>query len=249
MEVKDIEVKDRIIVGVGEYNLRESELLIKELRPYVGGFRIGAEFFASMLVEMVNPEFEEAICNLKRIRELFGLMKGKFIICDTRINGTPETVSNIIPSLSNLSAVKAITINPAAGKDAIAMAATIRQHLSMSVLGAISLPDDEPECVSIYGGPSNEKIIQFARILNKAGIDGIICSASHLGAVNYAESSAKFIKIVEGFGPNTISPVEAVKNGASWVVLDGPIICTPKNISDLITAVKAVGEEIAINMR
>ncbi len=78
MQVKEnMEVKDRIIVGVGEYNLRENELLIEELRPYVGGFRIGAEFFASMLVEMVNPEFEEAIGNIRRIRNLFGRMKGK----------------------------------------------------------------------------------------------------------------------------------------------------------------------------
>ncbi len=176
-------------------------------------------------------------------------MKGKFIICDIRINGTPGTVINVISSLFNLSVVKAITINSLAGKDAIAMAAAIRRHFSIPILGAISLPDDESECVSIYGETENKKISQFARMLNKAGIDGIICSARQLGAVNYAVRDVKFLRIVEGFGPNTISPAEAVKNGASRVILDGPIICTPKNISELITTIKDIREEIESNMR
>ena len=249
-----MEPKDRIIVALDVRFPEEAISLARKLFSYVGCFKIGLQFSHAMLSSLINPGTESlALNNLRTIRELFKLLKGN-ILWDGKFNDIPNTVAGASQEVAKLG-VKMFTVHASAGKEAVVRA--VENKGNSLVLGVTVLTSiDEEECCSIFGKGPKEKVLEFARLLEQAGADGIICSPQELKVL--VNSGSRLLRIIPGVRPEwaskadqkrVMTPSEAIKEGANYLVIGRPIRNPPKEIGGPVEAVKRIEEEIASAFR
>ena len=121
--------------------------------------------------------------------------------------------------------------------------------LAVTVLTSLG----EYDTYLIFGAPSKAKVLQFARDAKIAGCDGIICSPQELEFLgNYPELRG-LLKVVPGIRPKwsvtgdqkrIMTPSDAIKAGADYLVIGRPITNPPKEVGSSVEAVKRIIEEI-----
>lgn len=235
--VKTMEVKDRIIVALDVPSLEQAGQLIAELAPYVGCFKVGLELLTA----------EGGPSAVRFVHEHGGQVfyDGKF--CDI-----PNTVGNAAKAAARLG-VKMFNVHASAGQKAIEAAVANKGGslvLGVTVLTSIGkMEDGTDECLSIFGGEVSAKVKQFAQMLADAGADGIICSPKELGVLN----DFTLLKITPGVRPEwaaagdqkrIMTPAEAIKAGATALVIGRPITKPPEGIGTPADAAKKIAEEI-----
>lgn len=114
---------------------------------------------------------------------------------------------------------------------------------------------DEKDVEHIYGQTSSVfKVMQFARDAAQAGMDGIVCSPKELMALRHAQLPKGFLKVTPGVRPDwafqddqkrVMTPAEAIRAGADYLVIGGPIRKPPAEIGTPVDAAKRIAEEIA----
>jgi len=205
-----------------------------------------------MLRQVIIPESHEAEANLRKIRILFGELDGN-ILWDGKFDDIPNTVGDASEEVVKMG-VKMFNLHASAGNEAIAKAVANRR--SSLVLGVTVLTSiDEGECLSIFGDKPGNKVVQFAEMLVKCGADGIICSAQELRLLG---KYRQFLKVTPGIRPEwaqkgdqkrVMTPGEAVKAGADYLVIGRPIRKPPEEIGTPVDAAKEIAEEIAEAMQ
>lgn len=231
-----MKAKDRIIVALDVDDLSKALDLVEKLRIYTGLFKIGLELLTN----------EGAPSVVKEIRHLGGevFYDGKF--CDI-----PNTIAGASRAVAKLG-VKMFNVHASAGSEAISKAVENRGEalvLGVSVLTSI----DEFECESIFGAKPEKKVVQFAEMLNQKGADGIICSAKELEPISKALIAGNFLRVTPGIRPKwaqtgdqkrVMTPGEAIKAGADYLVIGRPITQPPEKIGSPVTAAKKIAQEI-----
>jgi len=97
-----MEAKDKIQVALDVDSVQKAIALVKQLAPHVGAFKIGLELINSMLVSLIIPKNEEeAVTNLRLIRELFDLLAGK-IFWDGKFKDIPDKVAEAARAVTRL---------------------------------------------------------------------------------------------------------------------------------------------------
>ncbi len=244
--------EDRIIVALDVDTPTKAISLVRDLAPYVGCFKIGLGFINAMLASVIIPQVESiAVISLRRIRELFGLLKGN-ILWDGKFDDIPNTVGGASVPINNIG-VKMFNVHASAGKEAIARAVAEKGRslvLGVTVLTSI----DRDMCNSIFGKDPGEKVLQFADWLVEAGADGIICSPQELKVLADAGISRKLMRVTPGIRPKwaqkgdqkrVMTPAQAVKAGADYLVIGRPIRQPPEEIGSPVDAAKRIAKEIA----
>ncbi len=248
-----MEAKDRIIVALDVSTPDEAIKLVEELLPHVGCFKIGLQFITAMLGSIIVPSLEGAsgsIYNLRRIRYLFECLKGN-ILWDGKFDDIPNTVGGASGEVNKIG-VKMFNVHASAGAEAIAKA--VENKGDALVLGVTVLTSiDENECVSIFGGKPEDRVVYFAETSNRMGADGVICSAKELKPISKALIAGNFLKVTPGIRPKwaqtgdqkrVMTPYEAIKAGADYLVIGRPIRKPPKEIGTPVDAAKKIAEEI-----
>ncbi len=248
-----MEAKDRIIVALDVSTPDEAIRLVEDLQPHVGCFKIGLQFITAMLGSIIVPSFEGgqgAIYNLRRIRYLFECLKSD-ILWDGKFDDIPNTIGGASGEVSKIG-VKMFNLHASAGAEAIAKA--VENKGDALVLGVTVLTSiDEDECASIFGGKPADKVVYFAEMLNRLGADGVICSAKELEPISNALIAENFLKVTPGIRPKwaqagdqkrVMTPCEAIKAGADFLVIGRPIRKPPKEIGTPVDAAKKIAEEI-----
>lgn len=247
-----MEPKDRIIVALDVDDPIRAMSLVEDLASRVGCFKIGLEFINSMLASLIAPKAQElAVGNLQTIRELFKLLKGN-ILWDGKFDDIPNTVGGASKGVVRIG-VKMFNVHASAGKEAVAQAVANKGNslvLGVTVLTSIA----EDECVSIFGDKPDNKVLHFARMLNEAGADGIICSPKELATLSGASAFDGLLKVTPGVRPawaakgdqkRVMTPADAIKAGADYLVIGRPIRQPPEEIGSPVEAAKKIAEEIA----
>ncbi len=231
-----IEPKDRIIAALDVKTLNEAEALVTSLTPYVGCFKVGLE----LLTFVGAPKVVEFIHSL-----------GGKVFFDGKFNDIPNTIaeaSNVVAGMN----VKIFNVHASIGIEAMMKAVANKgQSLILAVTVLTSL--DENNTNLIFGGPSKAKVLQFARDAKLAGCDGIICSPQELEFLGKQKELNGLMKITPGVRPEWASandqkrimtPAEAIKAGATALVIGRPITKPPKEIGGPVEAAKKIAEEI-----
>lgn len=222
--------KDRIIVALDVDSVDKAIKLVEELGPYVGYFKIGLELIYIMLASIVDTKDEfEAIENLKKIRQLFALVRGRLFL-DTKLNDIPNTIDGATKALARLG-LKMFNIHATSGKAAIMKAvANKAQALAIEVTVLTSIDDEESKL--LFGTEAKEKVIQFARLIIAAGGDGIVCSPQELKLLRSMLEFKDLTTVVPGVRPKgaavrdqkrVMTPFEAILAGATFLVIGRPI--------------------------
>ncbi len=246
-----MKAKDRIIVALDVNTPKKALELVKELKDYVGCFKIGLQFINAMLSSIITPETETwAIQNLESIRKLFAALSGN-ILWDGKFDDIPNTVGGASQEVVKIG-VKMFNVHASAGKEAIVQAVANKGNslvLGVTVLTTI----DEDECLSIFGGRPDRKVADFALTLSHSKADGVICSAQELKILARHPGTSKLLKVTPGIRPKwaqtgdqkrVMTPGEAIKAGADYLVIGRPITQPPEEIGNWEDAAKKIAREI-----
>ena len=244
--------KDRIIVALDVDSLGKATALAEELASQVGEFKFGLEFIHSVLNSLIVPQSaREASANLRTIRALFQLLDGK-IFWDGKFDDIPNTVGGATKALGRMN-VKMFNVHASAGRKSVE--AAVAQKGNSLVLGVTVLTSlDVAECLSVFGDLPGPKVMQFAHMLAEVGANGIICSPQELELLGKHRSLDGLLRIIPGVRPawatvgdqkRVMTPGEAIKAGATALVIGRPITTPPPEMGTPADAAKKIAEEIA----
>lgn len=230
------EAKDRVIVALDVSSLEEAELLVLELAPYVGYFKIGLRLIT-------------AVGTPNAVRFLHGLhckvfLDGKF--CDI-----PHTVGEAAAAAAEL---RVAMFNVHASASVEAMKAAVKNKKSSLVLAVTVLTSlSNDDALYIFGASVKTQVFQFALDAKEAGVDGLICSPQELELLSQEKELDGLLKITPGVRPRwaaandqkrMMTPGEAILAGADMVVMGRPITNPPKEIGTPAQAAQLIYEEI-----
>ncbi|PIR92162.1 orotidine-5'-phosphate decarboxylase [Candidatus Falkowbacteria bacterium CG10_big_fil_rev_8_21_14_0_10_44_15] len=230
-------VKGRIIVALDVPSLEQAEPLVTSLAPYVWCFKIG--------LELITAEGGPQAVRFVQERGGQVFYDGKF--CDI-----PNTVGNAAKAAAGLG-VKMFNVHASAGVEAM-MAAVANRGKALVLAVTVLTSLEENNAHLIFGGSSKAKVLQLARDAKIAGCDGIICSPQELELLGKQKELVGLLKVTPGVRPEwaaagdqkrIMTPAEAIKAGATALVIGRPITKPPAAIGTPVDAAKKIAEEIA----
>lgn len=229
--------KERIILPLDFHSIDEAKAAVQKLKNEVGLFKVGLTLY------------------IKEGRAVIDYLSGEVgpekIFLDLKFHDIPETVANVSSVVGSIAPVKFITVHASEG-GRILKAAVDALPKESRVLGVTLLTSSsEAELKELgFSGTPRERVLSLARIAKNAGCGGVVCSGLEARAVKEA-CGKNFVIVTPGIRPKwamiagddqrrVMTPGEAVKNGADYVVVGRPIYTAP----DMADAAKRVAAEI-----
>ena len=223
----------RIFCALDTADLARALDVALTLRNAVGGFKLGKEFFTAN-----GPDGVKAIENI-----------GLPIFLDLKFHDIPNTVAGAVRSAA-LTHCLMTTIHASGGSEMIA--AAIKGTLGgtpkiLAVTVLTSLNANNLTEIGVFN-PVDEQVLKLAKLALKNGADGVVASPNEIRILR-KELGTDFIIMVPGIRPNwtekndqkrTMSPADAIKYGADYLVIGRPITNAP----DPSRAAERIAQEI-----
>lgn len=235
-------LSDRIIVPLDVPTEAAAIALIDQL-PEVTFWKVGLELFVSTGASL-----------LKTLKE-----RDKRIFLDLKFHDIPNTVAGACRSAARYG-VDLLTVHAAAGETAL------KAGQAAAIEGAAEAGCEPPKIIAITVLTSisprtlafelkiplelNDYALQMALLAKESGLAGAVCSPQE--AAQLREVSGKdFLLVCPGVRPvwaeagdqrRSLTPVEALKAGASYLVIGRPITAAP----DPKAAFAKICEELAL---
>ena len=225
-----------IILAVDTSSIEEAEKLVLNLRDYIGGIKIGMEFFNSY-----GPAGVRSI-------EKFGVP----IFLDLKLHDIPATVYKTVSTLLKLNPA-IINVHASGGKEMMLEASRALKDSNnndtklIAVTILTSLDNDDLKDIG-FSDTSDALVLQLAQLAKDSGLDGIVCSAKEISLIR-EKIGNNFLLVVPGIRPEEnnhndqkriMTPKEALLEGADLLVIGRPItqsedqIASAKKILDQI---------------
>ena len=229
--------RKRIIVALDVDSLEKAKVLVESLAPYVGCFKVGLE----LLTAVGAPKVVEFVHSL-----------GGQVFYDGKFDDIPNAVGGAAKAVAGLN-VKIFNVHASAGVEAM-MAAVANRGRSFVLAVTVLTSLEENNAHLIFGGPSKDKVLQFARDAKLACCDGVICSPQELELLGKQRELDGFLKVTPGVRPEwaavgdqkrIMTPAQAIKAGATALVIGRPITKPPAEIGTPVDAAKKIADEIA----
>lgn len=231
-----------IFVAIDQADLSAAKALVGAVAPYVGGVKVGLEFFNANGAAGVD-----AISAL-----------GAPVFLDLKLHDIPNTVAKAIEALSALAQPPAfLTLHAQGGSAMIAAAAKARDAtlpgtslLAVTVL--TSLDGDDLRAMGVNASPL-EQVQRLGSLAMIAGADGCVCSPLEVAALRGSLGPDAALMVpgirpagsAKGDQKRVMTPVEAVAAGASHLVIGRPIT----GADDPASAAKAIAQELGHDPR
>jgi orotidine-5'-phosphate decarboxylase len=216
-----------IIVALDLPTMESALRLAEQVAPAVGAFKIGKELFTAAGPEVV-----------RRVRAT-----GASVFLDLKFHDIPNTVAKAVESAVALD-VQMLTIHTCGGsammraaEEAAQTAAARAGRPAPLVLGVTVLTSmDATDLVEI--GISDAPAAQVERLAvlaAKSGLRGLVCSPLEIGSLRRVLPAALQL-VTPGIRPagadkgdqkRTLTPAEALRAGANWLVIGRPITAAP----------------------
>jgi len=224
-----------VFVALDTPDVEKALAIARSVRPYVGGLKIGLEFFTA-----AGPQ------GVRRIVET-----GLPVFADVKFHDIPNTVAAASRELARLGA-KIFNIHASGGermmRDAAAAARAVDPQVKIiGVTALTSLDDAVLESVG-QRGPAEEQVLRLARLARQSTLDGVVCSAHEIVPLRKA-LGPDFLLVTPGIRPagsdladqkRVMTPSEAHRAGADILVIGRPIT----GASDPAAAAKAIADEL-----
>ncbi|MGA2570427.1 MAG: orotidine-5'-phosphate decarboxylase [Terracidiphilus sp.] len=230
------EARDRLIVALDVPSAKAAAELVKRLEGTCRWFKVGLELFAA-----AGPSVVESI-----------VKRGHSVFLDLKFHDIPNTVAGAVRSAAALD-VRMMTVHAAGGPAMLAAAraaldgvANPPELLAVTVL--TSMDAAQLRAIGTRRSPSAQ-VELLARTALGAGIRGFVCSPQEAAALRVL-AGPEGILVVPGIRPaggeagdqkRIATPAEALRAGASYLVLGRPITQAP----DPAEAADAILKEMA----
>lgn len=236
-----MQAKYRLIVALDVDTEEQVRKLVFDLNKWVGFFKIGVRLFfhyGPSVVELVNK---------------FG---GR-VFLDAKLHDIPSVVEAAAGIIGKMG-VSMLTVHTLGGIEMMkrSVQAAKRENSKIKVLGVTLLTSlDEKILKEELGieGKMKEKVLFLAQKAKEAGLDGVVCSGKEVGVLRKSLGQ-DFLLVVPGIRmgrmgrikgdeqKRVLTPQEAVRRGADYLVIGRPILQSP----DPVKTAKKMGSGLAI---
>ena len=209
-------MKNRIIVALDTDSPEAALAAVSVLWGEVGLFKVGMELFprgGPGLIDRIHA-------------------KGAEVFLDLKFHDIPNTVAGAVKSAVALG-VKFATVHASGGRAMLAAAAEAAAGSGTTILAVTVLTSlDDADLASVgFALPAAEAVDRLAGLAVTAGIGGIVCSAREAAAVRnrvgkgvvLVTPGVRFPGDSEGDQKRVVTPFEAVRAGADYIVVGRPI--------------------------
>ncbi len=225
----------KVIVALDYASAAEASALVARLDPGLCRLKVGKELFTA-----AGPAFVEQLVSA-----------GYGVFLDLKFHDIPHTVAAACRVAANLG-VWMVNVHAlggramlAAAREAVVTSAHQPKLIAVTVLTSMGAQDLVE--VGVAGSPE-EAVTRLARLTRECGLDGVVCSARETAALR-ATCGKDFLLVTPGIRPASAAvgdqvriatPGDAVRNGASYLVVGRPITQAP----DPLRALEAINTEI-----
>ena len=174
------------------------------------------------------------------------LKKTGKVFVDLKLYDIPSTVEKAVDWLASLN-VDLTTVHLSMGRSTLEKIA----DRGVGILGVSLLTSAIPdECKRIYGGSPTETLLKLFRESTNTGITGVVCSPQDLHLLDLIDPNKNLLRVCPGIREikedredqkRTMTPAEAVSEGANFLVVGRPIV--EKN--DYVRAAHIILNEIS----
>ncbi len=218
-QAAEITARERIIVALDFPTSEEALALVRHFSPHAGLFKIGLQLYIA-----AGPEIVRAVHDL-----------GGRVFLDLKLHDIPNTVARAVESAGSLG-VEMLTLHLGGGR-AMIEAAVRAARPDLLLLGVSVLTSVDEATLREVGvnASMEDQVLRLVQLGVDCGVGGIVASPHELAALRVAHGSK--IKIVTpGIRPagaaagdqkRAMTPAEALKAGADFLVIGRPITATP----------------------
>ena len=217
-------------------DLSKAMALAAAIKPWVGGIKLGLEFF--------NANGPQGVA------QLAGL--GLPVFADLKMHDIPNTVAGGIRAVLPLG-VAIVNVHAAGGRAMMKAAAEAASAagpgrpkvIAVTVLTSMDAADLNE--TGVQGTPADQ-VIRLATLARDAGLDGVVCSAHEIAPLRRALGPS-FTLVVPGIRPSgadtgdqkrVMTPAQAIREGADVLVIGRPITAA----DDPVSAARAIRDEV-----
>lgn len=213
-------------------------VLSEKLKGHVGGFKVGSQLFTlggPDVVRAIGPTF-----------------------LDLKFHDIPNTVAGAAKAAAQLG-VRMFNVHCLGGSKMMKAARTAMDEVFNStgtrplILGVTILTSHDQASLAEVGIDPNlpipQRVAKLAALAHKSGLDGVVCSPQEIEIVRSTVCDSGFLIVTPGIRREsdpaddqnrTMTVGEAVRRGASYLVVGRPIIAQ----LDPVAAADAIAEEI-----
>ncbi len=176
--------------------------------------------------------------------------KGAIVFLDLKLEDIPNTIKRTIKVLNNFN-IDYLTLHISGGRDMLISARESTDKiklLGVTVLTSLSNENLHDIGISL---PLSALVMKRAFLAKECGIDGVVVSGNFVKKIKET-IGRQFLAVVPGIRPEfykekndqkqVITPKEAIKNGADFLVIGRAITCS----DDPISAIMKIKYEIGI---
>jgi len=233
--------KDKIIFALDVEHFSEAQRWVNILKDRVGMFKVGKQLFTHTgpkVVDMIRKKNQKVFLDLK------------FHDIPNTVAKAGEEATKLEVAMFNLHALggsEMMKKTVEASREA-AKSLGIPKPLILAVTILTSMDESLMKEVGIQG-PILEEVGRLAFLSMKAGVDGVVASPQEIGIIR-ERCGGKFLIVTPGIRlpsekkddqKRTLSPKEAISNGADYLVIGRPI----KEAKDPLEAVQKIIEDIS----
>lgn len=231
--------RKRLIVALDVPDARSAMRLVEELEGTCNWFKVGLELFVAAGPAVLEP--------------LVG--RGHNVFLDLKLHDIPNTVAGAVKSAAGLG-VKMLTVHAGGGpamlsaaKSALAGVHNPPELLAVTVL--TSMDSAQLHSVGVDRAPAAQ-VELLARMGKEAGIRGFVCSPQEVAAVR-ALIGPEGVLVIPGIRPTGVvigdqkriaGPAEALRLGASYLVVGRPITQASNPAEAAVAILKEMAEAV-----
>lgn len=210
------ESHSRVLVALDVPTREKALQLAHDLEDHVGGFKVGLELFCSC-----GPQIVEEIGPSRTFLDL------KFHDIPNTVASVSRVAARMGTLLFNVHCLGGFEMMSAAAQAAKA------ENPLCQIIGVTILTSHDSESLRKIGLSESPRdaVPRLARMAREAGLDGVVCSAREILRVR-EECGDDFLLVTPGIRPasaeigdqkRVLTPTEALKAGASYLVVGRPI--------------------------
>jgi orotidine-5'-phosphate decarboxylase len=217
---------DQLLVALDVEDSRRALALADVLGDVVGGFKVGNRLFTSEGPSVVRALVE----------------RGRRVFLDLKYHDIPNTVASAVAEATSLG-VWMVNVHASGGtrmmkaaRDAAKETAARRNSKAPLVIAVTVLTSLNTEALGEIGmeAPVLDQVLRLARLAQDAGLDGVVASPQETAVIR-KQCGESFTIVTPGIRggasvttrddqERTMAPAEALRAGASYLVVGRPII-------------------------
>ena len=219
-----METRDKLIVALDVDSLNSAKEIIDKLYPLVKIFKIGSQLFTE-----AGPDA------VRMVRA-----RGARVFLDLKFHDIPNTVANASKAAARLG-VFMMNLHVQGGFEMMRTASiavkeearrlNIERPVVLGVTVLTSIGEKDLKDLEIRKGVKSQ-VTYLAKLAKDAGLDGVVASAEEIQPIRWT-CGDDFIIVTPGIRPQwaqkgdqkrTATPKEAIKLGATYIVVGRPIL-------------------------